>query len=376
MSKLKLDFITFHNAYNYGASLQTYATKVFFENHSFDVSIIDYVPNYLKDFGKIKNTFNQVDNKKKNLIIRIIYTIIKNPSYKKLRKNFEYFNSKYLKFTKKYNSYLELKNDIPKADLYCCGSDQIWNNYYTQAFEDAFYLNFLNEDAFCFSFSSSFGKSDFNDIEKSYIKKSLSKFNFITVREKNGLELLTDLGFHNASILLDPTLMIDYTIWDKFASASKIKGKYILLYQLHGDSDALNYALEFSKKNNLKVIRIITMYHQIRFGCTNIVVPTVEEFVSLFKNAEYVFTDSFHGTAFSLIFKKKLGVRLPVRFSNRIVSLLSLINAKNFIIDDFNKWEDNITEEYVLGAHKRLIDYRNKVELEFTNKLNKEYRGK
>lgn len=371
MNKKEVSLITYHRAYNYGAVLQTYASIVFFEKYGYKVSIIDYTPEYLQNFGTLKNTFNQIDNKKNNILKRSLYTLVKTPSYKKLKKVFDTFVDNNFNMTKPYNSLEELKYDTPKSDIYCSGSDQIWNNYYTGKFDGTFFLNFLTDNDKCISLASSFGKNQFNDEEKDFIKKSLKKYDILTVRESDGKKLIDNLGLKNSTLLYDPTILVDYDYWNKFASDSVNKEKYILVYQLHGDSDAYEKALTFAKKEKLKVIRIITMYHQIRKGCKNIIIPEIPDFVGLFKNAEYVFTDSFHGTVFSIVFSKKVGVRLPVRFSNRITSLLESIDSKKIIIDNLDEWKKNVNDDYMKIANQRMYKNREKMISDYLKSLNK-----
>ena len=369
MKEKSINLITYHRACNYGAVLQTYASVEFFKKMGFDVNVIDYTPKYLQNFGTLKNTFNQVDNRKKGFIKRCIITIIKTPSYKKLRKVFGNFVNSTFKLTQSYSSIDELKENKPYADLYCSGSDQIWNNYYTGEFDKAFFLDFATKNDKCISFASSFGKDCFDEKDEQIIKNSLKKYSILTVREKDGKNLLDKLELKPNMILYDPTLLLDYESWNNFAKGNTLKGKYILVYQLHGDSDAYDKAVEFAKRKNMKVVRIITMYHQIRKGCKNIIVPEIPEFLNLFKNSEYVFTDSFHGTVFSIIFKKKVGVRLPVRFSNRITSILDSINSSEIIINDLNNWEQTVTNEYMEKANCNMCLNRDNMISEFTNKI-------
>lgn len=371
MMKKSIHLITYHRAYNYGAELQAYASVLFLESLGYDVKIIDYIPKYLRGFGTFSNTFNQVDNKKKNILLRIILALIKTPSYRRLLKMFNRFIESQLPMTIKYNSYEELLNNTPRADFYCCGSDQIWNNYYTGDFDDAFYLNFLTDKDKCFSLASSFGRSNFDTEEEKYILKSLSKFSFLTVRENDGKKLLDKLELRESKLLADPTLLVDFNVWEQFASKNLIKEKYILVYQLHGDSDAYEYALKFAKNNNMKVVRIITMYHQMRIGCKNVITPNLNEFVGLIKNAEYVFTDSFHGTIFSLVFKRKLGVRLPVRFNGRILSLLENINSEEVVIKDLGIWSKVVDDKYIENAHNNLTLMRKSSIISFKESLSK-----
>ena len=170
--------------------------------------------------------------------------------------------------------------------------------------------------------------------------------------------------------MLDPTLCLDEKVWGDFASKRKYKFPYVLVYQLHGDDDTFERACKFAKKNNLKVIKIVTMYHNLKSNCINEMLPSVEEFLSLFKYAEYVFTDSFHGTAFSITFKRKLGVILPKKFNGRITSLLSQIDMNQCILneDEFDI-DSKISSSDINGAADSLKLLRENNVNNFKNKL-------
>lgn len=350
----KIEVITFHKVYNYGAALQAYATVKFLEQCGFEAEIIDYYANNLKGYGTFKNAMREVANEKHNVLIKIIYSMIKLPSYKRLKKRFDYFVEKNLPITKPYYSGKELEEDLPIADAYCTGSDQVWNNYYTRIFEGAYFLEFVPDKYPCFSIASSFGKKEFNEKDQRYIKEHLRKYQYISVREKTGIEILNKIGIKNASIMLDPTLLVPIELWKDFASNIKVKEPYILVYQLHGDSNAMNAAVEFGKRKGMKVLRLVTMYHQVRPGCKNIIVPDVDEWVAYFKNAAYVFTDSFHGTVFSIMFKRRVGVTVPMLAGNRITDLLTMIGAEKIVLNNMDEWENYINEESFSLIHEKL----------------------
>ena len=319
----KIGLITYHNPCNYGATLQTWATVKYFENRGFKVCVIDYIPSSKRNFGNLSNTIKSIDG---NIIKKIIVGIIKNISYRRMKKDFDKYSKEILPLTKRYLNYEELKRIPPEVDYFCTGSDQVWNNYYTKAFEKAFFLDFISGNEVCFSFSSSFGKDKFDDMEKDELKKYLKKYEFITVRESDGINTLKEIGYNNGYQILDPTLMLEKSNWNDFATNNRLKD-YVLVYQLHGDSKTFEEAKKFAKEKNLKLIKIDTMYHHFKLGAKNVMLPNMKDFLGFIKNASYVFTDSFHGVAFSLIFKRKMGITLPSHFGNRITSLLDQIDG-------------------------------------------------
>ena len=351
----KVGIVTHHNSFNYGAALQAYATVSFLKNNQLEPIIIDYCPDYLQGFGTYKKTYSELSLNNTNIIKRVLFTLIKTPSYKRLKKRFDDFSGKEFPLTKPYFSLEELKNDLPNCYAYCTGSDQVWNNYYTHEFDSVYFLDFVPSKSKCFSIASSFGKESFTEEELAYIKEKTKKYDYISVREETGLKILSDVDYSNAKLMLDPTLLVSTKEWKKLLKPIQNTKPYILVYQLHGDSNALDLAMKFGKKNKMQVISLVTMYHQIRPGCKNVIIPQVPEFLGLFEGAEYVFTDSFHGTVYSLQFEKKLAAVLPHKFSNRITTLLNAIDAKDFIVNDINQWFNSVDK----------IDYK-----QLTEKLN------
>lgn len=329
----KIGLITYHNPCNYGATLQAKASVEFFKELGYNCEIIDYTPITMRGFGKFSNAYNSVSNSKFNSIKRLIVTLLKLPSYRLMKRKFDIYVKDELVTTKNYDSIEKLKLSVPEADIYCTGSDQVWNNYYTRNFEDAFFLDFTPSNKLRISFSSSFGKTDYTDEEKAYIKDKLKKYSYLSVREESGVSFLKNLGFQDVDLILDPTLMIKPTYWDDYAKEIN-ENNYVLVYQIHGDSKAFEYAKEYARKKNKKIIKISSyIYHQ-KFGCKNVLLPDINEFLGLFKQADKVFTDSFHGTVFSLLYEKNLSIVLPTNFSGRIGTLLNRLQVNNLVIEN------------------------------------------
>lgn len=136
--------------------------------------------------------------------------------------------------------------------------------------------------------------------------------------------------------MIDPTLMLDQPAWGRIASNESVpKQPYILIYQLNKNPEFDQYAQKLGKKLQLPLYRIAYGIHEKRKGEHTIVCPTVEEFLGLFMNAEYVLTDSFHGTAFSLNLGRKFVSISPGRFSGRIMNLLKMTGVTDHYLEDY-----------------------------------------
>ena len=344
---MKVDIITRHSVPNYGSLLQSYATQKVIEEMGFESEIINYT-RYEERYKNLVNTLIKGKKWDKNIITRIIYKMIQEPNYTKMYRKFEKYRKNFLKESKlEYGNLQELKDDIPEADVYCSGSDQIWGKIGTVEYDEAYFLNFIEDRTKrCIAYSSSFGKEEIDGSLEKNINKLLKNYSDILVREDTAKSILKKHGIENVEQVLDPTLLLNKEQWSNLANKVKNKHKkYILVYQLHDNKSFDKYAKEFSKKTGLKLLRISpSIYHITRSGKL-IYLPNQYEFLSLFQNAEYVLTDSFHATVFSIIFNRKFVDILPGKTSTRITSILKLTGLQDRILtkyDDFSFINKNI----------------------------------
>ena len=339
---------------NYGAALQTYALSQSIENLGHSSEVYNY-----NDPKRISAsmTFKQ----------KIIHTVwrffVVLFTFDAKRNRYKKFRKKYLPLTgKKISSPSELKKNCGDYDVYIAGSDQIWNPGFF-IHDTSYFLDFVPANRKKISYSSSFGKADFGK-SKYYDRccKALSEFDSISVREKSGINIVKNMCSKDAEWVLDPTLLLNKEEWKKVTSDKADKGKYILCYVMPGDknvTDAIEkLAVILQKKTGYNIIRLGTKEYEVlkygKNGCDIKAGP--DDFVNYFMNAEYVITNSFHGTAFSINFGKKLFI--PINGSlqanealhERIISLLKLVNAENAVVQT-----DRITDDYDFSQNE--LDY-------------------
>lgn len=384
---MKVDIITRHSVPNYGSLLQSYATQKVIEEMGFESEIINYT-RYEERYKNLVNTLIKGKKWDKNIITRIIYKMIQEPNYTKMYRKFEKYRKNFLKESKlEYGNLQELKDNIPEADVYCSGSDQIWGKIGTVEYDEAYFLKFIEDRTKrCIAYSSSFGKEEIDGILEKNINKLLKNYSDILVREDTAKSILKKHGIENVEQVLDPTLLLNKEQWSNLANKVKNKQKkYILVYQLHDNKSFDKYAKEFSKKTGLKLLRISpSIYHITRSGKL-IYLPNQYEFLSLFQNAEYVLTDSFHATVFSIIFNRKFVDILPGKTSTRITSILKLTGLQDRILtkyDDFSFINKNIDfsecNTIIENERKRSIELLKKAIIGENNNtidlLNKHYK--
>lgn len=304
---MKIGILTFHKAINYGSVLQAWSLQQFLCSEGHDVEIIDYEPAAWKKIYKTSFKVKRLSDLK-----RLIYCLPLLPFYNKKCKNFNLFREKKLKLSqKKYNINSDFSNLSNEYDCIICGSDQIWNI----KIADCDPIYFLpNIDTKKIAYAVSVGNSDFVDIEnENLLRNYILDFEHITVREQKTIEKLS--AFAKTEIVkyctLDPTLLHKKEEFYQIIEKRIVKENYIFLYNIWNSNDGFKIAKKISKVKGLPVYTILCVSNfrlvlRIKNNSIKILFlnSSPSDFLSLIKYSSFVITDSFHGTAFSLIFEK------------------------------------------------------------------------
>lgn len=340
----KIGIITFHKSKSYGAVLQAYATLQVIKKMGYDAEFVDYTNYYEQNRKKIlkkgiNGLYSFLKCRVKEIMFRDKYWEEK--AFGNILDIYDYSCSKI-----KSSNIQDFKKI--KYDTIIVGSDQVWNPNITNGIDETYLLNFgvtLNR----ISYASSMGSYKLNESEKEIYIKNLQKFSFISVRELYSKNELQDLTDKNIKIVIDPTMLLTTNDWNtlinKFVSNSKeIQQKYILSFFVGGTTDTYQEYIDYVKKElGLPAWNIHINLHQ-RFGIDKTLAGvTVPEFINYIKNASFIITDSFHGTVFSLLFKKNFlplnNVLNPVRvkellnkfgISDRLNNLKKINNEINY----------------------------------------------
>lgn len=366
---MKIDVITLHRVRNYGSSLQTLATQMFLKELGCETEIIDYYPERYSSKGLLKRLKNKSKKLRSNPILLLMARIAIAPSYYKKHLVFDDFLRKHINLTDKtYYSELDLKNSLPQADAYCTGSDQVWNSHWNEGVDRPFYLSFLPDDAYRFSYASSIGDKNLSGSEKQEVAPMLNKYSHISVREDSGMAILQDMGITGVEQVLDPTLLFDANAWAPFVSNRYKDQKYVVTYNLHHDKRIDQYAAKLAEKHQLKVLNISYNWHDIIRSGHLVWCPAIEEYLGLIRDAAYVVTDSFHATAFSLIFGTKFIDIFPEQASARLRSVLKLTNTENRGFDEMPALDaaDDVTDfdkvhEILRNEREKSVQYMNMI---------------
>lgn len=339
---MKIGIMTFWwSEDNYGQLLQCYALQKYLRDQGHDAYLIRYDPRHdfkksplflriFKAFNpfKLYNYIKQQKNIQNSLIEQR-----ENP------RNFEEFRNKYIIQSEKiYTSYEQLKEFPPEADMYIVGSDQVWcwslfplkrcSNLI-----NAFFLNFGSSQIRRVSYAASWGSDSISDEYKNIITPLLARFNNISVRETIGVELCRLCGVENAVCIPDPTFLLSTSVYyNELASlVKKDNEKFIFVYMLNNGYDFnLEHLFVWAKKKHMSIKyvtgnNLVDKYDKLY--------PTINEWLSLIKNAEYVISNSFHCSVFSILANKKFAV-VPlsghkIGLNSRMISLFELCNIQN-----------------------------------------------
>ncbi len=343
---MKIKTITCHKVYNYGATLQEYALLRYLNNGGYEAKTIDFTPNYLSNHFNFLTISNPKYNK--NIFIKSLYLLAKLP-YRLIllqrKKAFDIFEKKFIPSTNyNYKTNEELKKNLPIADAYICGSDQIWNSYFQNGKDPAFYLDFVPENKLKISYAASFAIDEIENSLKKFVKEKVSRINFVSVRENSGVKILNNLGLKNTKQVLDPVFLLQEKYWkDNFVT--QITEKYIFVYDFDSNKQIQEIAKHAARQFGLK---IFTVNQNIKYADKNFYRKGPETFLSLIYGATYVISNSFHAVAFSLIFNKLfLVVDRNEEINTRMRDIMNLVELSNLYLEEGEfKTFDKIKVDY------------------------------
>lgn len=337
----KIAILTFVNTVNYGAILQATALQYFLSKKNFEVNNL----NYCVEHQGLENRplYKLILTKTWNIIKLFL-------GYKRRLKKTNKFIKSNLNLTERIINPDDLLKYNNLYDCFIVGSDQVWNPKIIGK-DMSYFLSFASDRKMKISYAASFG---LNSLPLDYfnnIYDPLKNFSSISVREKQGQNILNTMGI-KSEVVLDPTLLLSEDDWRYFYSEDRlIKEKYILCYFMPGNKVLEKKITEISdylsKQTGYKIINIGKKeYSVLNIKRTNRVTDGPKEFLNLIVNSEYVLTNSFHGLAFSLNFNKKVypfverNFSEDISLSSRLISILELTGCKNRIIYSDSTYQD------------------------------------
>jgi len=356
----KISLITLHASKNYGSVLQAYASQEIFKNFGLDVEVVDFIREDTMD----KNLYMSYAKKSLPLFITKIVLFPTIFKWKKVFRGFVVANLNLTSIT--YTNSEDFHKYPVIADIYCVGSDQVWNSGWNKGIIESLFLSYAQVGKLMFSYASSFGKNELEEWEKVKIKQLFERFNAISVREKSAVNIVSELGYKAINVL-DPTMMMDRQYWRGFAGKRKIKEPYILIYKLNNDKFFDRHIKSLAKNCGKALYRLCTRYDQMIKTGKSILIPEVRDFVNYIAYSDCVITDSFHATAFSINMNIDFICKLPKKYSNRISDMLETTGLLNRIANDYQEYLSLYNEKInYIGINDIIASERSKA-IEFLN---------
>lgn len=347
---MKRGILTFHNSDNYGSVLQAYALKSYvkqiFPND--ECEIVNYVAPNQNNLYALYLKNNSIKNIIKNIRAFLFSKLLKKRIYE-----FDVFRKNYLGISKeKIEQSNTLRDYLQDFNMMICGSDQIWNPLSLDFSEEYFVPKYKGVKV---AYAPSFGngrEADLDRVDRMALRKDLQDFRAVSVRENSGKELLKSLGYEKeVNLVLDPTLLLKKQEWEKIIENKGGNEPYIFFYSINYNPEAINMVKHISKLTGLEVRIMFSTnktYQALGKGFKLVSETNPLDFLRLVRDAKLVLSNSFHGVAFSTIFRKdffalEVNRNGEIYKDERIHNLLETFNIGERIIrkEDIDRinWE-------------------------------------
>lgn len=340
---MKIGIITIQRSPNYGACLQSYGLYTFLKDKGYDCEVIDLLrpthPEYIasKKYKRYRVKTGFV-SRLRNLYGRLFrHTIKHNSLTEEAKRIFNQFNEK-IKYSERYRSIDELYSNPPEYDIYITGSDQLWNPTIGFCIEP-YFLTFVRNGGRKISYATSIGISKLEENEKADFSRWLSDYYSVSVREKSGCDILSEIVSQKVTQVADPSFLLEPAIWKNLMISPKIEEPYILLFTLSYSPGLLEFCHRLKHEGKKRLVYLCLSQPEESAAYADLVVDSAgpKEFLGYIHSADMVITDSFHGTVFSLILEANnfyTYVPASQKRGKRITDLLTAYNLENHILGD------------------------------------------
>ncbi len=323
----RIGIITIHSDLNYGAALQAYALNQFLRNKGYDSQIINYIkiPNHPREYPFPKN---------------IAYKLMNIPRFCRYR---HFLKSSVT--SKKWHSVEELMNGFNEPfDVLISGSDQVWNptcGGLIDKLNPVYYLAFADSKRYKkVAYASSIGSYRFNEKEQVFVKKWLNDYDYLSTRETAGSRHLKDILGKEVKVVLDPTLLLNHEQWLEASVPVSIKSNYVLVYYIDEIAECVEYARKIADRHGLNVVMMSNSFNRFPGVDKNVPFCGPAQFLWLFDHAEYIVTNSFHGTAFAVNFNKSFISVIKRNSPERAQTLLQNVGLSERLLSNISQIEN------------------------------------
>ena len=342
----KIGLVTLYNSDNYGAMLQAYALQTTICNLGCECEIVQH-----DRFGVPLKRERKTRRDKFNNLIQYMSLFLRNPrvlSYgwrrwdKRLKRELKQDSARCREFRRDffpalspvfYNSVQQIQDDPPRCDAFICGSDQIWN---PARFEGAapFFLDFGRDGVTRIAYAPSLATDRIPESMRAQYKKWIERFQAVSVRERSACDAIAEATGIQPRWVLDPTFLLDREAWSAIAEEDpNRRRKYVFCYFIGFENFIAAYPTirKVAKRLDADIVVLPKGQHSLAKGiCPEDQLCGPRAFLGYIKNAAYILTDSFHGTALSLNFRKDFGVfraRANSSFVHKFVRIQNILDA-------------------------------------------------
>lgn len=353
---MKVATLTFHRTTNYGALFQTFALQKVLERLGYETEVLDYRSNIIETRYRKPSITYYINPKN---IVKILF---RNSFIRDNRKTFTNFSRKINVSSVVYDT-----NNIRSAnalyDRFVVGSDQVWN--WECMGSDPNYLLGFADSTKKTSYAASFGVAKIPDIMLGWYKSLLMDFKIASVREQSGKVLFEELTQKEATVVLDPTLIINED-WVRIALSMKriVVEKYVLVYLMKETKSIFSYAKEYAHSHGCRIVYINDRLFGHR-GIKSLYYTSPEQWLNLFYHAECIFTNSFHGTCFSINLNKLFWVEMlpsPSKVNSRLRDILKMFELEGRILENKLSADDSRIDYNRVNA---ILDKQREVSMNF-----------
>ncbi len=356
---MKIGIITFQNVENYGAVLQCRALYTYLVASGNDVQVIDYRCPVVEGAYRIFPKF------RKNIFILAL-------QYISVIKNYREIDRRKIKF----QHFLAGFNKTPPMDIaevcktnfdydfIIAGSDQIWNPNITGGFDKVYFLDFDGRFRRA-GYAISLGDANYPQFAEKQFYDYIRKFDYLSFREPDAADFVGEKLGQNLPQVLDPTLLLTKQQWDNILGSTdmKVPQKYIFVYfVVNGQSsqEIVKIADRLSGQNNVPIVYLKmnrSLKNPFKEKTVTVIDAGPKEFLYLIKNATYVVTSSFHGTALSCIYQKDLSVVIPEERGSRVRALADMFHLGDRVYRSYEDFIERCNEEK-LPIDNRTVEYQ------------------
>lgn len=349
--KKKIAISTYCVWTSYGSILQSFALKRALSSLGID----SYV--FIDEPGADPYDLTRLDrnNGLKGLFISGYMRLNRNKMLSKYTKTNE-FIKKHLDIVE-YKDYQALLADIPIADFYLSGSDQVFNPLKNSP---ALFLDFVEDKTHCYSYACSMGETRVPLDKEEVFSKLIKNFSIISCREEDNIPILER---YNSSAKyfnhIDPTFLLTPTEWEKVMTPyEKTKNRYILVYPIYWDNTINEKLKTLHETTGIDIVTVCNGFSRV-YANKRLLDVSVSEFLWLLKNAEGVVSSSFHGVALSLILNKKLAAVVNPNLPSRISCLLNKLDARTLDVENLISGEMSfdVINQNIIKEVTKSMDY-------------------